>query len=301
MGTSDVIDKLSARVAAGDRLTDAELTTIEQANVLALGMLAETARRRAGGDVSYARVHTIATLPADAMTIPESVSEIRVLALPASLEDAAALVTRVRASAGSDRRVTAFSLADLHEHSTQGWGDLLAIARALSEAGADDVAEVPVDRLEPLREAVRDARSGGLAAGRFTVDTPLGDRRMTIIQAVRTLQETMGGVNRFAPLARRPAIDVPTTGYDDLRTIALTRLALGDLAGTAAAVSIEVDWALYGPKLAQVALVFGADHLDAVSGASDPALGARRDTVQDVERNIRAAGFEPRPMGRRSA
>jgi 2-iminoacetate synthase ThiH len=61
-------------------------------------------------------------------------------------------------------------------------------------------------------------------------------------------------------------------------------------------VRIEVDWSLYGPKLAQVALSFGADHLDAVPATSDPALGRRRETVEDVERNIRAAGFEPREV-----
>jgi 2-iminoacetate synthase ThiH len=67
----------------------------------------------------------------------------------------------------------------------------------------------------------------------------------------------------------------------------LARLALG-------ATSIEVDWSLYGPKLAQVALTFGADHLDAVSADNDPSMGPRRGTIEDVERNIRAAGFEPR-------
>ena len=75
--------------------------------------------------------------------------------------------------------------------------------------------------------------------------------------------------------------------------IALSRLAFAEVKRYGS-VSIEVDWSLYGPKLAQVALTFGADHLDAVAATSDPALGPRRATVADVERNIRAAGFEPR-------
>ncbi len=58
-------------------------------------------------------------------------------------------------------------------------------------------------------------------------------------------------------------------------------------------IAIEVDWLLYGPKLAQVALTFGADFLDAVPATSDESMGRRRQTVEDVERNIRAAGFEP--------
>jgi 2-iminoacetate synthase ThiH len=92
---------------------------------------------------------------------------------------------------------------------------------------------------------------------------------------------------RYAPLPRVAPIEKPTTGYDDVRMVALARLALG-------ATSIEVDWSQYGPKLAQVALTFGADHLDSVSAENDTSLGPRRGTVEDVERNIRAAGFEPR-------
>ena len=42
---------------------------------------------------------------------------------------------------------------------------------------------------------------------------------------------------------------------------------------------------------ATVALTFGADHLDAVPAADDLSLGPRRGPVQDVERNIAAAGF----------
>jgi 2-iminoacetate synthase ThiH len=75
--------------------------------------------------------------------------------------------------------------------------------------------------------------------------------------------------------------------------VALSRLAFDDVK-IYGPVSIEVDWSLYGPKLAQVALTFGADHVDAVTATSDVALGPRRATVEDVERNIRAAGFEPR-------
>jgi 2-iminoacetate synthase ThiH len=74
--------------------------------------------------------------------------------------------------------------------------------------------------------------------------------------------------------------------------VALTRLVLTELP-TSAPIFVEVDWTLYGPKLAQVALTFGADFLDAVPATSDDSLGRRRGTVEDVERNIRAAGFEP--------
>jgi 2-iminoacetate synthase ThiH len=42
-----------------------------------------------------------------------------------------------------------------------------------------------------------------------------------------------------------------------------------------------------------VALMFGANHLDRVSPIDDPALGPRRARLEEVRRNIAAAGFRP--------
>ena len=61
-----------------------------------------------------------------------------------------------------------------------------------------------------------------------------------------------GGVRAFGPLPRVTSIAQPSTGYDDVRTIAAARLAVHSID------SIQVDWQLYGPKLAQVALTMGA-------------------------------------------
>jgi aminodeoxyfutalosine synthase len=54
-----------------------------------------------------------------------------------------------------------------------------------------------------------------------------------------------------------------------------------------------VDWTLYGPKLAQVALTVGADDIDAVSPLDDLSEGRRRAPREEVRRNITAAGLEP--------
>jgi aminodeoxyfutalosine synthase len=80
---------------------------------------------------------------------------------------------------------------------------------------------------------------------------------------------------------------VPTTGYDDVKRVALARLVVENVP------SIQVDWSLYGPKLAQVALTVGADDLDGVSVEEDTGEGRRRTPIEDVLRNIRAAGLEP--------
>jgi aminodeoxyfutalosine synthase len=57
--------------------------------------------------------------------------------------------------------------------------------------------------------------------------------------------------------------------------------------------SIQVDWTLYGPKLAQVALTMGADDVDGVSADDEASQGRRRAPLEEIRRNIRAAGFEP--------
>jgi aminodeoxyfutalosine synthase len=136
------------------------------------------------------------------------------------------------------------------------------------------------------------ARAAGLGAVRLTVARATGDDKIALLDRVRRCQDIAGGIARFAPLPATVPEDKPTTGYEDVRMVGLSRLALGHY--RAAPVSIEVDWSLYGPKLAQVALTFGADHLDGVAATSDESLGRRRGTVEDVERNIRAAGFEPK-------
>ncbi len=79
----------------------------------------------------------------------------------------------------------------------------------------------------------------------------------------------------------------PTTGYADVRQVALARVVAANVE------SIQVDWPLYGPKLAQVALTVGADDVDGVSAVDDGALGTRRSPLEEIRNNIRAAGLEP--------
>ena len=56
---------------------------------------------------------------------------------------------------------------------------------------------------------------------------------------------------------------------------------------------IQVDWPLYGPKLAQVGLTFGADDVDGVSPLEETGEGRRRAPLEEIRRNIAAAGGEP--------
>jgi hypothetical protein len=260
-------------------------------DVLTLGMAADEVRRAqpSGRIVTYVRVQALTASQIEAgVPIADHATEVRLYETPQTLNEATAHVTALRRLAGG-RRVTAFSMADLETHA---WFDAGAIA-ALVAAGLNDVAEMPVDRLEDLSASLAMLRRAGADPRRITVSHPVGDRVVDVISRVRDAVADHPEI-RFAPLPRVAPIDKPTTGYHDVRMIALARLALGG------ATSIEVDWTLYGAKLAQVALTFGADHLDDIPVHDDAALGRRRAAVEDVERNIKAAGFEPQEHRARS-
>jgi hypothetical protein len=257
------------------------------ADVLTLGMAADETRRDTlqTSVVTYLRVHPVDASEADTVSeVPEAAAEIRVHSLPDTLDVAVESIRSLKAIAGR-RRVVGFSWTDLVE---RGWSDGSAL-KQLVDAGLADVAELPLDRIDDIDTAIAALVRAGAVPRRLTVSQPVGDARVDIISRAQRLFDAHASLRRFSPLPRVAPVDKPTTGYDDVRMVAMARLALPHR-------SIEVDWQLYGPKLAQVALTFGADHLDAVSATEDLSLGPRRGAVEDVERNIRAAGFEPRAV-----
>ncbi len=139
----------------------------------------------------------------------------------------------------------------------------------------------------PKEIVFEEVNISGMALARLTVSRWPDVETPVFLKQVARVQYQVGVIRSFAPLPRRTTPAAPTTGYDDVKKVALARLFLEDVA------SIQVDWALYGPKLAQVALTVGADDLDAVSPSDEAPDGPRRSPLQDVCRNIRAAGFEP--------
>ena len=127
----------------------------------------------------------------------------------------------------------------------------------------------------------------GLALARLTVDQSPAVDPLPLLKSVADLQRSIAVVRAFAPLSRRVNPSAPSTGYDDVKRVALARIVADNVP------SIQVDWSLYGPKLAQVALTVGADDVDAVSPEDDLSQGYRRSPLEEIRRNIRAAGFEP--------
>lgn len=255
---------IADRARAGEPLTAAELDELATADVLALGMLADEVRRaRCGDTVTYAR---------DA--------ESRVTDLPATLAETVAAVRAARARTSGP--LVGYSLADILDRQ---WGAAAAVLRDLKAAGLDAIAEAPVDRLADAAAALQAATDAGLSVRCLSLQRPLAGSRTDYLLRVRALTGQFPGIAAVAPLPREQSVTVPTTGYDDVRAVALARLALPGVK------NIQVDWAQYGPKLAQVALTFGANDLDRVSTLDDESLGRRRAAEEDVRRNAAAAGF----------
>lgn len=268
------------RAKAGELLTAAELDELGSVDVLSLGMLADEVRRaRVGDSVTYTRV---VDFPGGAGTASVANAELRLSPLPDSLEAAEALIAESRMLAGA-QLLTGFSLADIVD---RRWGDLADVLRRLKRAGLDALVEAPVDRIADIA-AFKAARDAGLAVRALSLQKPVGGKRTEYLMTVRSIVHALPALQTVAPLPREQSIAVPTTGYEDVRAVALSRLALPTVR------NIQVDWTQYGPKLAQVALTFGANDLDRVSTVDDESLGRRRTAVEDVRRNISAAGFTP--------
>lgn len=251
-------------------------------DLIAIGMKADEVRRRLRGtQTTFVRVFEIhVDAPATSLPARTSAGEFRIVGTPRSLEAAIGAVRGGRTLAVTTA-LTGFSLSDL-----VALGSLDETLRVLRGAGLDEISEVPLDILDAPAAAITAARSAGLAVRRLTVNVQPDDR-LALAQRARDLHNEIGGIHAFAPLPRTISISSPTTGYDDVKQIAVTRLIADNIA------SIQVDWQLYGPKLAQFALTIGADDLDAVAAVDPGILGTRRSPIEEIRGNIRAAGLEP--------
>ena len=149
------------------------------------------------------------------------------------------------------------------------------------------MAEAPVDQLRDPARAFGAIEASGLAVARVTV-TRVGEHEgADLVRRLRTLSGVLHLARAVAPLPRIVDAVAPTTGYDDVRLVAATRLVLSEVE------RVQVDWARYGPKLAQVALLCGANDIDAVAPTDQEDHGPRRAVVEEVRRNIRAASLTP--------
>lgn len=143
--------------------------------------------------------------------------------------------------------------------------------------------------------------------------------RVDHLRRLRDLQDITKGFVGIVPLPYQPQnneipVDHPPTGYDCLRTIAVTRIYLDNFD------HVTAYWVGLGLKLAQVSLSFGADdlhgtileeHIFHMAGATSPQAQSeeamikaireagrqpvQRDTFYNVLRVIEPAGETPAP------
>jgi len=283
------LDDLTAKIDAGDRLSDEDIAALESSrDIITLGMLASTVRRRVrGNEVTYVRVADLKISSTNDTALEPfgeggGSGEVRLFHTPHTLDAAITVVEKARDIAG-DVPLSAFCLFELGKLSE----GLPVVLAALKKAGLETITQAPIDRLGNPEHALQALVDAGLRLARLTVNqTPAGEWT-AVCRNVAALQTRVRAIRAFAPLARKIDETQPTTGYADVKRVAIARL-LADNVDT-----IQVDWALYGPKLAQVALTFGADDIDSVSPDDDQSQGRRRSSVEEIRRSIHAAGFEP--------
>jgi aminodeoxyfutalosine synthase len=121
--------------------------------------------------------------------------------------------------------------------------------------------------------------------------------RVDHLRQLRALQDETKGFVGFVPLPYQPEnndipVKTPPTGFDALRTIAVSRIYLDNFD------HITAYWVGMGMKLAQVALSYGADdlhgtiieeHIFHMAGATSPQL----QTEAEMIKAIREAGRTP--------
>jgi aminodeoxyfutalosine synthase len=269
-------------------VTDAELSTLAGTHdIISLGAVADESRRqRHGTRTTFVRVADVPPDPGAPVAYPPSAGEVRIIGAAPSRAAAVVRVTEV-AAAATGAAVSGFSLADLEQLSAREGVTLRSLLEELRAAGLELVAEAPVDRLQNARRSIEEVNIAGLALARLTVHQAASTDPLPLLKSVADLQRAVAVIRTFAPLPRRTNPAAPTTGYEDVKQVALARIVVENIA------SIQVDWTLYGPKLAQVALTVGADDVDGVSPEDETTEGRRRAPLEEIRRNIRAAGQEP--------
>ncbi len=210
--------------------------------------------------------------------------------------------------------IKAFTMVEVAFLAKRGKMSIQEVLERMKEAGVDSCpgggAEIFTDR---VRHIICDHKIDGsewLETARLTHKAGLrsnatmlyghiesDEDRVDHLLKLRAVQDETGGFQTFIPLSFHPdntaLSHLPkSTGMTDIRQIAVGRLLLDNFA------HIKSYWQMVTPKMAQIALRFGADDIDGTvieekiyhdAGAKTP-QGMRR---RDLERLITEAGRIP--------
>ncbi|HSA57308.1 MAG TPA: CofH family radical SAM protein, partial [Gemmatimonadaceae bacterium] len=214
------------------------------------------------------------------------------------------------------KALTAVEIAHLARIEKRSWADVLS---ALRDAGLDTLPGGGAETFSlAVREQIADRKLGGADyIGVHRTAHRLGIRsnctmlyghvetmadRVAHLSMLRELQDETGGFLAYIPLAYHPddnelgkrlgARGRATTGFDDLRNLAVGRLFLDNFA------HIKTHWIMVTPFLSQTALHFGVNDMEGTVvrekiyhavGATTPQALA----LDDILALIRTAGKNP--------
>jgi aminodeoxyfutalosine synthase len=345
------LELVREKLESGERLDQADgIALFESDDLLALGQLADHARRlRGGGDEAYfvrnltlnqtnvcrvkckfcafarsAREEGAYTLsPAELADEAkrsyeqEPYNELHLVNGESPHVDFAWYLETMRAlrEALPGVHLKCYSASEVHHMSTLSGLSYEQVLSELKQAGLDSLtgggAEIFSARVRKLIAPGKEPAENWLEVNRVAhglgipshctmlyghVETL--EERVDHLIRLRELQDETGGFLAFVPFAvhlENTRLDpdlLPTTAVDALKTIAVSRLLLDNVA------HIKAYWIAMGLPLAQIALEFGADDVQGTVGREQVfhAAGARTETEQGVERLarfIRAAGRVP--------
>jgi cyclic dehypoxanthinyl futalosine synthase len=207
--------------------------------------------------------------------------------------------------------VHGFSPPEIHFLAGQNGMSMTDLIRHLMDAGLSSIpgggAEILVDRvrrqISPQKcltdqwlEVMRAAHRQGLKTSATMMFGHLETRaeRVEHLFRIRDLQDETGGFTAFIPWTFQPGgtdLKGETKGaVDYLKTLAISRLVLDNVP------HLQVSWVTQGPKVAQVALKFGADDFGStmleenVVAATGVGFRLQRDEIETL---IRQCGYEP--------
>ncbi len=348
----DTLDPIREKVEAGERLDFEDgVALMESDDLLALGELADLARRQRGGDdevyfvqnlylnqtnvcrvkckfCAFAQTQrqpgaytlTAQELAEDAARQYEATrfTEIHIVNGENQHVDFDFYVETVRTlhEALPDVHLKMYTASEIHHMTKLSGLSHEEVLRELKTAGLGSLpgggAEVFADRVRKLVAPGKEHPDYWFlthdTAHRLGIPTHCTmlyghvetyEERVDHLLRLREQQDKTGGFLAFIPLAFHPENTVFerrgwrfTTGAEDLKTIAVSRLMLDNIE------HVKAYWIMMGMPMAQVALHFGADDVQGtvVREQIFQAAGATAGTEQKIEelvRFVRAAGRIP--------
>jgi aminodeoxyfutalosine synthase len=208
----------------------------------------------------------------------------------------------------------AFTMVEVHYYARISKLSIRDVLMKMKEAGVDSLPGGGAEIFHPrVRKIICDHKVSGqmwLQIARTAHELGLRSNATMLFGHVETLEERVdhlirlretqdntGGFVAFIPLEFHPSNTALSrlpkpTGFDDLKTIAVSRLVLDNFD------HIKAYWIMLTPRIAQIALRFGANDLDGTvveekiyhdAGATTP----EHLTRAELERLILAAGRVP--------